>query len=61
MEWKSNVEEKKKTHKTFLANLLSALREALIQETLAVNKQKDMTHVARLPLFVMGSNRREGT
>ena len=48
MEWKSNVEEsanaEKKTQKTLLANSLSALRETLIQETLAVNKQKDMTH-----------------
>lgn len=59
--WKNRQIQKKKTQKTLLANSLSALREALIQETLAVNKQKDMTHVARLPLFVMGSNRREGT
>ena len=48
-----------KKQKTLLANSLSALQKGLIQETLAVDKQKNMTLVAKAATLFHGIQQKE--
>ena len=42
-----------------MANSLSALREGLIQKTLAADKQKEMRHVGKAAAFCHGMQEKE--
>ena len=54
-----NWQIQKKTQKTLFTNSLSALQEGLIQETLVVDNQKDMTHVAKAAALCHGIQKKE--
>ena len=54
-----NWQIQKKTQKTLFVNSSSALQEGLIQETLLVDNQKDMTYVAKAAVLCYAIQKKE--